>query len=74
MMTKLLAIVVDDMELGTTGGILWNEAPIPRRLHLCRVWSYGKNRATGEVVSRCACGAISRQFGRWESRNSRRES
>lgn len=74
MTNELKAIVAGEMELGTTGGVLWNEAPVPRRLHLCRTWSYGKNLVTGEVVERCACGAIARQFGRWTGRNSRRGS
>lgn len=47
----------------------WYDAPLPRRWHRCRV----QTRAyIGEVVDRCACGAIRWNGKRWHDRHLRR--
>lgn len=47
----------------------WLLAPLPRRLHRCRVIQSG---FLGRLVERCACGAIRVDNGSWMERNSRR--
>lgn len=52
--------------------IPWNEAPLPRRWHLCDVWTsewFGLSQ-----VCRCACGAITENIRqKWHGKNSRRK-
>lgn len=55
-------------ELHHLDGVPWFEAPIPRRLHRCRVQTDGWVGL--HQVQRCACGAI-RAGRRWRERNSR---
>lgn len=60
------------LRLQTRNGVLWNEAPLPRRRHECEPWTRGRD--TAGSVERCACGAI-RLDGEqhpWMNKNSRR--
>jgi hypothetical protein len=57
--------------LETTDGVDWLHAPLPRRWHRCRAWARG--RFSGDMVYRCACGAISFDQRYWMERNSRRK-
>lgn len=52
-------------------GIPWHEAPIPRRLHRCKVQTAGT--LVGSEIDRCACGGIRWDNGIWFERNSRRK-
>lgn len=54
------------------GGVWWHEAPLPRRWHRCRAQSTGFISGAG-YISRCACGAMSRDGGPWFNRNERRK-
>jgi hypothetical protein len=53
-------------------GIPWPQAPLPRRWHLCSVWSWGFT-PEGTPYGYCACGA--RRYGLngwWKGKNRRR--
>lgn len=51
-------------------GVHWSDAPVPPRWHRCKAQTQGL-LPTG-WVSRCACGAISKDGRWWSRRNSRR--
>jgi hypothetical protein len=61
-----------------TDGVWWDEAPLPRRWHRCKVQTTGVTERL-EVVQRCACGAVriyrsgETDRGPWMERNSRRK-
>jgi hypothetical protein len=48
----------------------WYDAPLPSRFHRCTVWSSGI--AGGDLIGRCACGAV-RIMGGWINKNERRK-
>lgn len=54
-----------------TNGTDWFEAPLPRRFHRCRPWTFGFGGGL-TYVERCACGAIRLDHRVWLERNSRR--
>lgn len=49
----------------------WSQAPLPRRLHRCRVQTRGWDHF--RLIERCACGAIRLDGRGWLDRNSRRK-
>lgn len=54
-------------------GVPWALAPLPRRWHLCQVWSWGLTYY-GTPYAYCACGA--RRVGLagwWKDKNRRRK-
>jgi len=54
-------------------GIPWFEAPIPRRLHHCRIQTRGWINYLAKI-ERCACGAIRMNNDKgWSDKNSRRK-
>jgi hypothetical protein len=58
--------------LESAGGVLWADAPLPRRWHRCRPQTRGWIRAG--YTERCACGAGRlAAHGRWAWRNERRK-
>lgn len=51
-------------------GVEWWDAPVPRRRHRCRPQT--RARVNGELIERCACGALAFDGdGFWIQRNSR---
>lgn len=54
--------------------VWWRDAPLPRRIHRCRVWTLWYDRHLGPV-HRCPCGAtrIPRVSNIWIDRNLRRK-
>jgi len=56
--------------LAHLSGVDWVDAPLPPRRHKC--WTQTRGFILGDVVHRCACGAIRRNHGPWLDRNSRR--
>lgn len=55
------------------GGVPWNEAPLPPRMHKC--WAQTTGWIGFEQVQRCACGALRnpRFGGGWLDKNSSRK-
>lgn len=70
MVNAMLAQAERDAGTEHVNGVRWHEAPLPRRWHRCRTQTSGWVGLTR--VERCACGALSRNGGRWLERNSRR--
>lgn len=66
--------VATAVELVTTRkGVLWHDAPLPRRGHRCKTWTVGKTW-DNQRVDYCACGAVRmNDTGPWLKRNSRRD-
>ncbi len=73
--------IFDGPDLGlmvNRDGILWADAPLPRRWHRCKVWTAPgpnawKDRILQGFDGRCACGAIKWE-GHWMRKNERRHS
>ncbi len=64
---------MSSIEMEHLDGIPWHEAPLPRRLHLCRAQTIGYVNYF-DVIERCACGAIRRGGkGFWLEKNERRK-
>ena len=62
----------EEIRKNSRGGVIWYEAKIPHRFHICRVQTEGW--AGLYLVQRCACGAARSPFisSSWMDRNSRR--
>lgn len=70
MLNAMLAEAERDAGIEHVNGVRWHEAPLPKWWHRCCVQTSGWIGLT--LVERCACGAMSRNGGRWSERNSRR--
>lgn len=59
--------------LESLDGIVWHQAPVPRRWHRCWPQSRGQYKYT-TLIERCPCGAVRLDGARWWiKKNSRRK-